>query len=486
MNSQPETTNSQDRLDPSDRSDTNSQNGQQAAKSHPFVHWRKKAGYLSDYGSECESVHILLGRFLADHNSPDPLIDKSLLADNPQFDWGNGAPLEKVIDSQEAFEYLMTNPQLFRNAIAIIEPWEHVGYNPLGEHVRASINVAYLGQKIADCDSILFPVWASGLFDLDRLIPVINSGVAIVVEGGDPSLRDPDSFAGSNCSHQEMVKLTEKIILSRTPTSSPAIFICLGHQLSAQAHISLIRQAVDAVLNLDTLVNDSGGKILRHLKKVCQKIQAVGNSLSIQKKDGRVIANSWADPEFAVGKNELQEVGDRAILAYECPDYETSEIPEEVIMAHEVTADEYEGVIDTSLEYEPGLNISMFHTDEVNEEAILFANWAYRLIHDALIHSRHLIANSSLSWLIKLPYAIEILCSTADDGEVITECSATCINYKDFETKQIRRSFTCQFHPELLSDLRVVGDRQPPSYEELKKDDGARLFARLLYTGMQE
>ena len=56
----------------------------------------------------------------------------------------------------------MTNPQLFRNAISIIEPWQHVGHNPLGEEVRASINVAYLVQKLADCDSILFPCWSSG------------------------------------------------------------------------------------------------------------------------------------------------------------------------------------------------------------------------------------------------------------------------------------------------------------------------------------
>jgi hypothetical protein len=128
----------------------------------------------------------------------------------------------------------------------------------------------------------------------------------------------------------------------------------------------------------------------------------------------------------------------------------------------------------------------MFHSDEVNEEAILFANWAYGILHNAVIPYRHHIACSSLSWLLQLPYAVEILCSTAVDEEIVTECSATCIIYKDFESKLIRRSFTCQFHPELLSDLRVVGMRQPPSYKELKSDDGIRLFARLLYEGMQE
>ena len=128
--------------------------------------WRTRPGYLSKGGSEFESIHILFGRFLADRHSPNPLSDDSLLADNAAFAWGNGTPLEKVVDSQTAFDHLMLNPQLFRNAIAIIEPWEHVGHNPMGEAVRASLNVAFLAQRIADCDSVVFPLWQSGLFDL--------------------------------------------------------------------------------------------------------------------------------------------------------------------------------------------------------------------------------------------------------------------------------------------------------------------------------
>ncbi|NER98236.1 MAG: hypothetical protein F6J86_31155 [Symploca sp. SIO1B1] len=450
------------------------------------ANWRLKPGYLSKGGSEFESIHILLGRFLADRHSPNPLNEESLLDDNPEFKWGLDKPLEKVIDSEEAFAYLMTNPQLFRNTITIIEPWKHVGYNHLGEDVRASVNVAFLAQKIADCDSILLPLWSSGLFDVEKLVPIISSGLAIVVEGGDPSVRNTDSFASSNCSHKELIELIEQILLARTPTSAPAVFICLGHQLVAQAHITLIQKAVQAVLAMDALANDADGRVLRMLKNVCQKIQSVGNSLKVKKKSGTIVADNWEHPEFAVAENETKEVGDRQLQHYQSPDALTSDIPEELIMAHEVTADEHEGVIDTSIEYEKELNIAMFHSDEVNEEAILFANWAYQLIHNALIPCRHIVANSPLSWIIKLPDALEILCSTTEDGEVVTECSATCINYKDFESKEVRRSFTCQFHPELLSDLRVVGIREFPSYAELKKDDGARLFTRLLYAGMQE
>lgn len=54
-----------------------------------------------------------------------------------------------MIDSPEAFNVLLLNPQPFRNAIAIIEPWEHVAYNRLGEHVRA-LEIAAQGWEHPD------------------------------------------------------------------------------------------------------------------------------------------------------------------------------------------------------------------------------------------------------------------------------------------------------------------------------------------------
>ena len=93
---------------------------------------------------------------------------------------------------------------------------------------------------------------------------------------------------------------------------------------------------------------------------------------------------------------------------------------------------------------------------------------------------------SQLSWLLNLPYAVEILSQTAVDETTWTEVSTTAIYYKDWETRTIRRSFTCQFHPELMADIRDIGKRDGPSYAELKDNDGVRLLVRLLYHGMQE
>jgi hypothetical protein len=448
--------------------------------------WRLRPGYLSDGDADFESIHVLIGQFLVDRHSPDPLPDSSLLSENSKFCWGEGRPLEKVIYSRAELEVLMQHPALFRNAISIIEPWAHVGYNPLGEEVRASLNIAYIAQKIADCDSILFPVWSSGLLDPDVIIPLMTSGLAVIVEGGNPSVRDASTFEGANCSLSDLHCLVEKLLISRSPTSAPALFICLGHQLAAQGHIHLIKRAVQQVLELASLPRDRDGKLMRTLKRVCRQIEQVGCSLKITKRNGHIVAVGWDHPEFAVGPNEHPEVGDRRLHHYKSPDGEKLGIPQELIDAHEITADQYEGVIDTAIEYEREVNIAMFHSDEVNEEAILFANWAYRLLHDAMIPQRSVVAGSRLAWLLKLPDAIEILCSTTINDEIVTECSATCIIYRDFESKQVRRSFTCQFHPELMSDLRAVGTVEPPAYERLKTDDGARLFARLLYEGMQE
>jgi hypothetical protein len=177
----------------------------------------------------------------------------------------------------------MRQPKLFRNAIAILEPWQHVGCNPEGEEVRASLNVAYIAQKIADCDSILFPLWSSGLPNPDQLVPLITAGLAVVVEGGDPSVRNAATFAGSRCSLHELHDLVTRLLLSRSPTSAVVLFICLGHQLAAQSHIALLKRVVKQVLGTESLTGDDRGQALQSLEHACRQIETMGRSLWIRK-----------------------------------------------------------------------------------------------------------------------------------------------------------------------------------------------------------
>lgn len=446
--------------------------------------WRTSPGILGQHPSSVQSAHALLGYYLSDRDSPSPFPGRDGLVNNATFEWGIASPLEKVISTGLEFETLLQHPELIHQSVAIVEPWPSVGINLHGESVRASKNFAYVLQQVADADSVLFPVWDSGVANPERLASVLSSSMAVIVEGGDPSVHDPRTFDGTKAGLNDLVRLVDALQLRRSAGSAPGIYVCLAHQLVAASHIRLIKKEVHEVFNLGALPLDPERHALNSLQRVCHRIFDVGESLQVVKK-GEIVAGSWHDSHFAVAPNEAVEIGTRSLLPYRKRS-PANHIPGELHYTHELTANELEGVIDTMIEFERDVRIEMFHGDEVNEEAALFANWAYKSLHDAIVPIRYSLAVSPLSWLLSLPYAIEILSQTQVDEGAMTEVGTTCIYYKDWETHRIRRSFTSQFHPELMADIRDIGNRPGPTYPELKDNDGIRLLIRLLYHGMQE
>ncbi len=446
--------------------------------------WRVKPGILGRHASSPQSVHALLGYFLKDRTSPTPFPGRDRLATEGLFEWGLAPPLEKVIETPKHLDLLLQMPELYRRSVAVIEPWGDVGTNLQGEAVRASKNLAYILQQVADADTVLHPVWQSGIANPERLASVLGASIATIVQGGNPSVHDPRSFDGSKAGLDDLLALTDQLLLQRSLGSGPTIFICLGHQLAAASHVRLLRRAVREVQAARPLPLDPGGRALASLQRVCKRIASVGESLRVVKQD-RVCAHGWHDGAFAVARNESSEVGTRRLLPY-ARRGQMDHVPAELHEAHALVADELEGVIDMVMALERDLAVQMFHSDEVNEEAGLFANWAYKSLHEAIVPIRHELAVSPLGWLLHLPYAVEILAQTQVDDESWTEVSTTAIYYKDWETHRVRRSFTCQFHPELMADIRDIGGRTAPRYAELKDNDGVRLLVRLMYYGMQE
>jgi len=450
--------------------------------------WRTKPGFLQPGCSSIESIQTLIGDFLHDRDSPHLLngVNESIHAEAVQKGWSDQAPFEKVIRTNEDLRFLLENNDLLRHSLCILEPADHVGHNSCGETVRASLNVACLAQGIADCDSILFPLWETPDIDRALLLQALSRCMAVVVEGGHPTVREADSFKTCQWSLQDLQDLCEELILARQSRTPPVIFICLGHQLAAQAHIHLIQRAMrDIRTHCETTLKDNI-HALQGLLATCQTIESIGNNLNIVKSGKDEIADNWKHPQFAVGVNEIPEVGHCELIHYDHNKRHPSPHFNELLLTHAVSSENYDGIIEHSISYEKNLNIVMFHTDEVNEEAILFANWAYSKLNQALIPCRKLIAISPLAWLLKLPSSVEILCSTMAQGKLCTEVAATCISYMDFETKSIRRSFSCQFHPELLDDLREFSKSGIPNYAELKTDDGVRLLMRILYEAIKE
>ncbi len=446
--------------------------------------WRTSPGTLGEHASSMQSIHALLGYFLSDRTSPTPFPGRDALAHAETFDWGIAPPLEKVISGEQELDLLLSLPEIYRQSISVIEPWPDVGVNLQGEAVRASKNIAYILQQVADADTILYPIWRSGVGNAERLANILSAGLATVFEGGNPSIYDHSTFSGIDTKVDEMLELVDHLLLRRAAGSASTVFVCLGHQMAAVSQIRLLQRAVREVLTLGSLSLDDQGHALAALKKVCAEIQSIGESLRIIKR-GEVIAVGWNHPHFAVYANEDFEIGTRRLLPYKRAQG-CEHIPGELIDTHALIADELEGVIDTMLSMERELSIEMFHGDEVNEEAALFANWAFKRLHDAIVPIRYEVAVSPLSWMLQMPYAVEILSQTQVNENTMTEVGTTCIYYKDWETHNIRRSFTCQFHPELMADIRDIGKRPGPRYAELKDNDGARLLVRLLYHGMQE
>jgi len=297
-------------------------------------------------------------------------------------------------------------------------------------------------------------------------------------------VHDASSFHGARAGLEDLLSLVDQLLLRRSSASGPSIFICLGHQLAAASHIRLLQRAVEEVQGIARLPLDTGGRALDALKRACVRIAHAGDRLWVIK-SGEVRATGWRDAGFAVARNEDFEIGTRRLQPYQRRG-DDRHVPQELHDAHALIADDLDGVIDVAMTLERDVGVEMFHGDEVNEEATLFANWAYKTLHDTIVPIRHTLAVSPIAWMLCLPYAIEIVGQTQVDAASWTEVGATAIYYKDWETRRIRRSFTCQFHPELMADIRAIGGRPAPRYHELKDHDGVRLLARLLYHGMQD
>ena len=456
---------------------------------------RHKTGFFRPGSSNFASIQTLLGDFINDRTSPSLLekFHKNKSKKLSQTSWNNGEPFERIIQNNNDLREILSSPEIYKNSVCIIEPADHVGKNLIGENVRASSNIASLCQYIADCDSILIPLWETGTLDKQLLNDLLKNSLAVFVEGGHPTVKDSKSFDGLNISLNELQEFTEDLLLSRGLKTAPSIFICLGHQLAAQAHIKLIKKATKQILNLLTPETIDSYCHYESLINTCKEIIKTGENLSIYKDDNPLddiaeveVAKGWDDPCFAVALNEVPEVGQVELLHYSHSGIHKSNDFSKLLLHHEVTSAQNIGIVEQSISFEKDLNIVMFHSDEVNEEAILFANWAYGKLYNAIFPIRKKISVSDFSWLLTLPDSIEIVCSTSAQGKLCTQVSATCINYTDYETQHKRRSFTFQFHPELLEDLREFNKSGMPSYQKLKNDDGVRMLIRVIYESITD
>ena len=137
---------------------------------------------------------------------------------------------------------------------------------------------------------LVFFALSDGL-DVDDLLGLATLQ-ATVIQGGNPSVHDAASFDGASASLEDILSLTDELLLHRSSSSGPCIFVCLGHQLAAASHIRLLKRAVREVANVTHLPLDPEGTAVASLQRVCRRIAEVGESLPVVK-NGKVLAEGW-------------------------------------------------------------------------------------------------------------------------------------------------------------------------------------------------
>jgi hypothetical protein len=436
--------------------------------------WRDRAGFFLPDRVSRQSIKAHFNRFLRDRRSDTLLPSKPIPSGTPETDWGKTVPFEKVICEGGDLTWLMTHPSLHQPAVTIIEPWQNVGTNSRGEEVRASLNLASALQQVADIDSSLFPAWKYlSKIDTREVAGFASRGLAFVVEGGAPSVYDPKTFTHPECPRDGLLELIQHLLLGRKNGGAPGLFICLGHQLACETHVTLLKRAVAAVGKLTALTGDTSGTTLASLRSACAQIQRVGDDAG------------WNDAQFATTSNEQAELSGHVLTPYVVPEPDDVGLPGEIIDIYESSVTD-EGIVDVALQFAGRIKIDMFHRDVATEKAVLFSSWAYTRLHLAVAAHREILAVSDVDWLLRLPYAVKISSSTRRGEKTVTGNAATCILYKDFDTGRLRHSYTTQFHPELLDNLRDLRAIEAPDYTVLKNDLGKRLLIQMLRDGVGE
>ncbi len=388
------------------------------------------------------AARVLFEAFLSDRDSPNPLGERP------------PTPGRRVEDLASI------DPVDLAQSILVVEPWNHVGERPSDQSgVIASENIAYIADQILGVGTLIVPAWRSGVGDPGCFAELASRAMLVVFEGGEPDVHVAGSFSEAYPRSAATKTLVELML-----RGVPFIGICLSHQLAAQAHVELVR---DAVRRLES--SEHGAFV-----EVSRRIAEVGANLQVKKGYG-TIAKSWSDETFAVAKNE--EVSHSNTRLYPYINIELDHVPTMVSEAHRVVAQKYEAIIDTALQYENELRIQAFHGNEVSEESVRFVCWAYQQIqHVMTAYSLDAASIPQIHALMGAPIGVEILASThTQSGDPLCEVAATGIYWEGGQT-----AVTTQFHPELDESLLTTSQGWAPAWEDMKRSDGIRLLARML------
>ena len=407
------------------------------------------------------------------------------------------------INSIEQFEQIyleyLKEPKLRSKWAVILKPDTVIGSNQWGELIDASTNFATITKEILDWNILIIELSEINYQNLLEKIKqyCVNETIGqflrtfryVVIEGGRQSLYDANSFdeiSNGNFTKKDYLHLLTSLMLARNnPDSNPGLFLCLGHQGIGEALREYLVKLIQKSNKLAKIIAKSDSNVSEKFTTLINEIRNQGNEIQILNRSGKLVAKGLNDTYFAVKKNEIPEIGLKKLAVYKPS---KGLVPDKMLKEYEKITKFHTGILEDFYSLE-SLDIVMLHGDEVNEEAVLFMNWALMKISK---FSREnygiLISDSELKELTSLPFGLEIHSSTlyAMDSmaeDYLTEIASLVLYYYNPETQLVKRDYTLQFHPELFEEIRILQKRDFESKTLLELSDGIQLLLSSLQAG---
>jgi L-asparaginase/Glu-tRNA(Gln) amidotransferase subunit D len=410
--------------------------------------------------------------------------------------------IQSTEEFEIAFNNYFKNPNKRNKWAIILKPDTVIGSNKWGELVDASKNLATITSELLDWNIVTLELSEINygillekieqLCNKETLGDFLRSFRYVIVEGGRQSLYDSKSFdqiSNSKFTKKNYLHLLRSIMFSRSRSgSNPALFLCLGHQGYAEMLRDYVTTLVKEKNKIAKLLEQYDKKAMEHFLEIIEEINSVGTKIIVKRRNQEIVASSFTDQYFAVKQNELPEMGLKKLLVYK-PSKEV--VPEELLKAYRKIAKLHVGLLEDFYELET-LDIAMLHGDEVNEEAVLFLNWALNLLAKfTRAHYKTLQKEAQLLEITNLPFGLEIPSSTAysieeEKQDILTEIAGLVIYYYNPETGIVKRDYTLQFHPELFEEIRILQKRDFESKTLLELSDGIQLLLSSLQAGFIE
>jgi hypothetical protein len=385
----------------------------------------------------------------------------------------------------------LADPVTRRSFALILKPDHDVGNVHSGQPVDAARNLAALLDTLLGLTPVVVNLRAMGLEGFVEAVrqvaprepwPVFARRLGLVaVEGGGQSVWDPGSF-DEVLPRDAYLELIEGLCRERVAAGAhPGLFVCLGHQGYAATLVCWARRLVGArramLVEAATSVSPSSGAAVQRMLLEADRIAEGWRSLS---DTGAAIAASLDDPRAALHRYEKREALTIDVRPYLIGNTH-HDWPSPLVAAHELVAGRYRTVAESALSV-PDFTLSMLHGDEVDEGAVLFANWFFSALDEALVAGgdvASLVPAARLPEVLSgLPIGCEILASThyrdfvhqsGDDPQrlrdeleedvTLTEVAAMAVYYRA-PGGEVASDTTVQFHPELLGVDRVYSSSE--------------------------